>query len=356
MVVAYRFGALTAFLLRGLRLVKVPYFSQPNLLVGRALVPEFLQEQVNGAALGEALLGRLSDGAYLRELDEEFLKVHETAAWRRRGACGRCRPGASAGAWRAREAGMSPRASRFDPRARVVSIRQRTAGSSRRVAGVDEAGRGPLAGPVVAAAVILDPRRRIVGLADSKALSPLDVLVLRRSSAPAPWHGRSHGPTATRSTPSTSSARHFSPCAARSCVCPCVRLTYRSTATNFHPSPTCRSAALWRHHRRRRARRRDQRRLHSRQDAPRRHDGGAGSLLPGLRARRAQGLRHSRAPRGAARRASPRRSTAAPSVRCDVALGPPPELQGELPLTGTDTELLTCPPASSTCACTPSTR
>lgn len=40
------------------------------------------------------------------------------------------------------------------------------------VAGVDEAGRGPLAGPVVAAAVILDPRRPIAGLADSKALSP----------------------------------------------------------------------------------------------------------------------------------------------------------------------------------------
>ncbi len=39
------------------------------------------------------------------------------------------------------------------------------------VAGVDEAGRGPLAGPVVAAAVILDPARPIVGLADSKQLS-----------------------------------------------------------------------------------------------------------------------------------------------------------------------------------------
>lgn len=40
------------------------------------------------------------------------------------------------------------------------------------LAGVDEAGRGPLAGPVVAAAVILDPRRPIDGLADSKKLSP----------------------------------------------------------------------------------------------------------------------------------------------------------------------------------------
>ena len=40
------------------------------------------------------------------------------------------------------------------------------------VAGVDEAGRGPLAGPVVAAAVILDPRARIQGLRDSKELAP----------------------------------------------------------------------------------------------------------------------------------------------------------------------------------------
>lgn len=43
-----------------------------------------------------------------------------------------------------------------------------------RVAGVDEAGRGPLAGPVVAAAVILDRRRRIRGLADSKVLTPAE--------------------------------------------------------------------------------------------------------------------------------------------------------------------------------------
>ena len=39
------------------------------------------------------------------------------------------------------------------------------------VAGVDEAGRGPLAGPVVAAAVILDPLKPIDGLADSKILT-----------------------------------------------------------------------------------------------------------------------------------------------------------------------------------------
>jgi ribonuclease HII len=56
------------------------------------------------------------------------------------------------------------------------------------VAGVDEAGRGPLAGPVSAAAVILDPARSIAGLADSKTLTParrdaLDLEIRARSLA-----------------------------------------------------------------------------------------------------------------------------------------------------------------------------
>jgi ribonuclease HII len=55
--------------------------------------------------------------------------------------------------------------------ARVELIRPGERCDRARIAGVDEAGRGPLAGPVVAAAVILDPRRRIRGLADSKVLS-----------------------------------------------------------------------------------------------------------------------------------------------------------------------------------------
>ncbi len=48
---------------------------------------------------------------------------------------------------------------------------ERPGGEPSKLAGVDEAGRGPLAGPVVAAAVILDPRQPIAGLADSKQLS-----------------------------------------------------------------------------------------------------------------------------------------------------------------------------------------
>jgi ribonuclease HII len=53
-------------------------------------------------------------------------------------------------------------------------------------AGIDEAGRGPLAGPVVAAAVILDPRKRIRGVRDSKVIEPEEraelAIKIRRSA------------------------------------------------------------------------------------------------------------------------------------------------------------------------------
>lgn len=52
----------------------------------------------------------------------------------------------------------------------MKSIQSETIGQIKLIAGVDEAGRGPLAGPVVAAAVILDNSRSIEGLGDSKAI------------------------------------------------------------------------------------------------------------------------------------------------------------------------------------------
>jgi lipid-A-disaccharide synthase len=76
MVVAYRFGALTAFALRRLHLVKVPYFSQPNLLLGKPFVPEFLQQQVRAPALGAALLEHMEDADYRHTLALEFEQVH----------------------------------------------------------------------------------------------------------------------------------------------------------------------------------------------------------------------------------------------------------------------------------------
>jgi lipid-A-disaccharide synthase len=86
MVVAYRVSAPTAFLLRTLNLVKVRYFSQPNLLAGRRLVPEFFQEQVQGAALGEALLRELEDRDHVRELLHAFADIHRSL---RRGGAAR---------------------------------------------------------------------------------------------------------------------------------------------------------------------------------------------------------------------------------------------------------------------------
>jgi ribonuclease HII len=57
------------------------------------------------------------------------------------------------------------------------------------ICGIDEAGRGPLAGPVVAAAVILDKKRRINGLNDSKQLTEerRDILALRIKERAVAW-------------------------------------------------------------------------------------------------------------------------------------------------------------------------
>ncbi len=57
------------------------------------------------------------------------------------------------------------------------------------ICGVDEAGRGPLAGPVFAAAVILDPARPILGLRDSKKLTEAkrDMLAVRIKSDALAW-------------------------------------------------------------------------------------------------------------------------------------------------------------------------
>jgi ribonuclease HII len=58
------------------------------------------------------------------------------------------------------------------PWRRLARAEARLAGEAIAIAGVDEAGRGPIAGPVVAAAVVLDPGQRWDGLDDCKKLSP----------------------------------------------------------------------------------------------------------------------------------------------------------------------------------------
>lgn len=86
MVVAYRVGATTAFLLRRLGLLKVEYVAQPNLLVGERVVPEFLQDAVQPAALGAALLEQLEAARRDDRLVSRFRAVHEAL---RQGGAGR---------------------------------------------------------------------------------------------------------------------------------------------------------------------------------------------------------------------------------------------------------------------------
>jgi lipid-A-disaccharide synthase len=77
MVVAYKLAAVTAFVARRLRVVKSSYMALPNLLAGRALVPEFFQEKVTASALGAALLRELEDPARQQMLQQEFRRLHE---------------------------------------------------------------------------------------------------------------------------------------------------------------------------------------------------------------------------------------------------------------------------------------
>jgi len=79
MVVAYRMGALTAWVLQRLGVVKVKYFSQPNLLAGRAIVPEFFQAAATPEALADALRAWLVRARTqdLKDLENEFLKIHQ---------------------------------------------------------------------------------------------------------------------------------------------------------------------------------------------------------------------------------------------------------------------------------------
>ena len=76
MVVGYRVSPVTYRLLRGLNLVKVSYAAMANLLVGRELAPEFLQERCRADLMGPALLGFLEDPARVREVQAQYREIH----------------------------------------------------------------------------------------------------------------------------------------------------------------------------------------------------------------------------------------------------------------------------------------
>jgi lipid-A-disaccharide synthase len=85
MVVAYRLGALTAFALRYLGLLKAPFFAQPNLLAGRRVVPELAQADVNPQRLGREVERWLDEPEAVAELQALFTAIHRQL---RQGASG----------------------------------------------------------------------------------------------------------------------------------------------------------------------------------------------------------------------------------------------------------------------------
>ena len=76
MIVVYRLGAMTAWILRRLNLVKSRFFSQPNLLADRRIVGEYFQEQIVPETIGAELLMWLDDTARRANLEQQFLGIH----------------------------------------------------------------------------------------------------------------------------------------------------------------------------------------------------------------------------------------------------------------------------------------
>jgi lipid-A-disaccharide synthase len=77
MVVGYRLSPVTYHLVKALRLLKVPYVAMANLLAGRELAPEMLQEDCRPESLGAALLAFLDDPERVRAIQVEYGRIHK---------------------------------------------------------------------------------------------------------------------------------------------------------------------------------------------------------------------------------------------------------------------------------------
>ena len=187
-------------------------------------------------------------------------------------------------------------------------------------AGVDEAGRGPLAGPVVAAAVILDPRRRIRGIRDSKSV---DARRARRARAQDPRRrDRLVGRLGRRRGDRHAQHPAGDLLAMRRALLGLARAAGARADRRRSLSVVRRPAAglqLRGHRRRRRATRLHRRGVDPRQDDARRDDGRPRRDLSAVRLRRAQGLRTPRALRGARRSYGPC-ADSSPQLRAGAAL------------------------------------
>ena len=78
MVVSYKLSALTFWILKTFKILKVSLYSLPNLLAGKKIVEEYVQEEANPDNLGNALIRLLSDSGHNQSLIETYEKIHLT--------------------------------------------------------------------------------------------------------------------------------------------------------------------------------------------------------------------------------------------------------------------------------------
>jgi lipid-A-disaccharide synthase len=76
MVVVYRLGTMSTWVLRRLKLVKTKFFAQPNLLADRRVVGEYFQEEIVPESIGAELLMWLDNAERRRDLEQEFMRIH----------------------------------------------------------------------------------------------------------------------------------------------------------------------------------------------------------------------------------------------------------------------------------------
>ncbi len=78
MVVTYRLSALSFWLLKHFKMIKVPFYSLPNLLAGRSVAPELMQHDATPGRLAEAVLKLLEQPQASREMEQTFRSIHES--------------------------------------------------------------------------------------------------------------------------------------------------------------------------------------------------------------------------------------------------------------------------------------
>lgn len=168
MVITYKVPWLTAQIMK--RKGYLPYVGLPNILSGRFVVPELLQDDATPEALARETLLQLSDHANAAFLREHFTQMHLTLKQNMADIGAQVVVDLLRGA--ANSETMTADSTEIPQLALPLSQSPAAGKRARRIlCGVDEAGRGPLAGPVTAAAVVLNPRKPIQGLADSKVLT-----------------------------------------------------------------------------------------------------------------------------------------------------------------------------------------